>query len=168
MKRDHDRAFDDFVVARGAALRRTAYLLCGDWHHAEDLVQHTMTQVYSRWHRVRDPSAMNAYARKILVRAYVDTTRKRSSTETATGALPDVEATAAGDPDTRVALMAALDRMTPAYRAVLVLRFWEDQSIEQTAALLNKNAGSVRSATTRGLEQLRAILGDQLADLTHA
>ncbi|MCF2528355.1 SigE family RNA polymerase sigma factor [Yinghuangia soli] len=168
MKRKHDSEFDDFVVGRSAALRRTAYLLCGDWHHAEDLVQTTFAQVYARWHRVRDPNAMNAYARKILVRSYVDTARKRSSTETATGALPDVADAGGGDPDTRVALLAALDRMTPAYRAVLVLRFWEDQSAEQTAVLLNKSPGSVRSSTARGLEQLRAILGDQLADLSHA
>ncbi|WP_436774085.1 SigE family RNA polymerase sigma factor [Yinghuangia sp. YIM S09857] len=168
MRAENDSAFDAFVVARGAALRRTAYLLCGNWHTAEDLVQTAFTKVYVRWHRIREPGARNEYARQVLVRSYIDLTRKLSHGESPTGTLPDTPARGPGDPDTQMSLMAALARVSPAYRAVLVLRFWEDQSIEQTAALLDKNSGAVRSATTRGLDQLRAILGDQIAELTHS
>lgn len=168
MRAEGESDFDAFVLARGAALRRTAYLLCGDWHTAEDLVQTTFTKVYMRWNRIRAAGARHEYARQVLVRTYIDTTRKLSYGEAPTGALPDTPARSAGDPDTRMSLMAALAQVSPAYRAVLVLRFWEDQSIEQTAALLGRKSGAVRSSTSRGLEQLRAILGDQLAELTYS
>lgn len=168
MRADTEGDFDAFVVARGAALRRTAYLLCGDWHTAEDLVQTTFTKVYVRWSRIREPQARSEYARQVLVRSYIDMTRKFSHGESPIGALPDAPARGGGDPDTRMSLMAALAQVSPGYRAVLVLRFWEDQSVEQAAALLNKSSSAVRSATSRGLDQLRAILGDQLAELTHS
>lgn len=170
MRSETESDFDAFVVARGAALRRTAYLLCGDWHTAEDLVQTAFTKVYLRWKRIREPGARNEYARQVLIRAYIDMTRKLSHGEWPVGDLPDGPAPAhgAGDADVRMSLMAALSRVSPGYRAVLVLRFWEDQSIEQTAALLGKTSGAVRSASSRGLDQLRAILGEQLAELTHS
>ncbi|UGQ14056.1 RNA polymerase sigma factor [Yinghuangia sp. ASG 101] len=165
MKPEQEHAFNEFVTARGAALRRTAYLLCGDWHDAEDLVQTALTKAYAKWHKLRNPDAMHGFVRQVLVRSFVDSVRKRSSRETPSGTLPDTLRGASEDPDTRVVLLAALARVSPAYRAVLVMRFWEDQSIEQTAALLNKNSGAVRSATSRGLDQLRSILGDQVLDL---
>ncbi|MGC0421800.1 SigE family RNA polymerase sigma factor [Embleya sp. AB8] len=165
MRKNEETDFDAFVIARGAALRRTAYLLCGDWHGAEDLVQTTLTSVYLRWKRIREPAARAEYARKVLVRAYIDTTRRKSNGEAPVGDLPDAPAAREGDPDVRVALMAALSRVSPGYRAVLVLRFWEDLSIEQTAALLGRSASAVRSGTARGLVQLRTLLGDELAEL---
>lgn len=165
---ERERQFDDFVVTRGAALRRTAFLLCGDWHDAEDLVQSTLATLYATWHTIREPQAANAFARRILVRTFVDGKRRRWSGEQASDAVLDVAAARPGDVDTRLTLLDALERMSPTYRAVLVLRFWEDQSVAQTAALLDKRPNAVRSATTRGLEQLRAILGDQVAELAQA
>lgn len=167
MTPDQEEAFTEFATSRYGALRRTAYLLCGDWHSAEDLVQITLGKVYAKWHRIRDPAAGPAYARQVLVRAYVDHTRKRGHSEIPVGDVPD-SAGLGVDSDRRLALLAALAEVSPAYRAVLVLRFWEDQSVEQTAELLGKSSSAVRSATTRGLEQLRGILGPTLVDFAHA
>lgn len=167
MSPEQEAAFTAFAAARFGGLRRTAYLLCGDWHTAEDLVQITLGRVYVKWGRVKDAAAVHAYARQVLVRAYIDHSRKRGNGEIPVHDIPDTPGPDA-DNERRLALLAALARVTPAYRAVLVLRFWEDQSIEQTAALLGKSSAAVRSASTRGLEQLRDILGPTLLDLAHA
>ncbi|MFB6890818.1 SigE family RNA polymerase sigma factor [Kitasatospora sp. NPDC056327] len=182
MSPEHERLFDEFVVARYAALRRTGYLLCGDWHLAEDLVQTTLVKLYARWPRLRAQEAAYGYARTTLVRSYVDTRRRRGSYEVAA---PDLTVLVEGggrgggrpadgwpsgdrdpaDPDRRLDLLAALAQVSPGYRAVLVLRFWEDQSIESTAATLRQTTGAVKSATNRGLAQLRTILGDSLYEI---
>lgn len=167
MTPEREAAFTAYATTRYGALRRTGYLLCGDWHAAEDLVQITLGKVYAKWHRIRDPAAVHAYARQVLVRAYVDQTRRRGHGEIPVAELPDAPAHGV-DTDRRLALLAALAQVSPGYRAVLVLRFWEDQSIEQTCELLGKSSSAVRSATTRGLEQLRGILGPALADLAYA
>ncbi|MFB7471211.1 sigma-70 family RNA polymerase sigma factor [Kitasatospora sp. NPDC056184] len=174
MSPDQERTFDEFVAGRYAALRRTGYLLCGDWHLAEDLVQTTLVKLYARWSRLREPEAAYGYARTTLVRAYIDTRRRRGSHELTApepallvedGRNGERSAGAQPDPERRLALLAALAQVSPAYRAVLVLRFWEDQSIESTAAALRQSAGAVKSATNRGLTQLRAILGDSVHEI---
>ncbi|MFB8237252.1 sigma-70 family RNA polymerase sigma factor [Kitasatospora purpeofusca] len=174
MSPEHERLFDEFVAGRYAALRRTGYLLCGDWHLAEDLVQTTLVKLYARWSRLQAPEAAYGYARTTLVRTYLDIRRRRGSQELAS-ADPAVlledgrddgrRDAAPADPERRLALLAALARVSPAYRAVLVLRFWEDQSIESTAAALRQSTGAVKSATNRGLAQLRGILGDSVHEI---
>ncbi|MFF2348863.1 sigma-70 family RNA polymerase sigma factor [Kitasatospora sp. NPDC058115] len=174
MSPDQERTFDEFVAGRYAALRRTGYLLCGDWHLAEDLVQTTLVKLYARWPRLREPETAYGYARTTLVRAYVDTRRRRAAQEV-TAPDPGVlledgrgggrRTGSQADPERRLALLAALAQVSPAYRAVLVLRFWEDQSIESTAAALRQSTGAVKSATNRGLAQLRAILGDSVHEI---
>ncbi|MDI2125936.1 SigE family RNA polymerase sigma factor [Yinghuangia seranimata] len=170
MKPALERQFEEFVAARSRPLLRTAYLLCGDWHLAEDLVQTALAKLYAVWHRVHDTESVEAYTRRVLVRVYVDTRRKRSSQELPSADIPDpgVPPGAGEDSARRLALLAALARVTPVYRAVLVLRFWEDQSVEETAALLGKSSAAVRSATTRGLEQLRRVLGESVHDIARA
>ncbi|GHH68216.1 SigE family RNA polymerase sigma factor [Kitasatospora indigofera] len=169
MSPDLERSFDEFVASRYPALRRTGFLLCGDWHLAEDLVQTTLVKLYARWPRLRDPQSASGYARTTLVRSFVDTRRLRRSSEVVASELPDGPGPGtsggSGDPERRLALLAALARVTPAYRAVLVLRFWEDQTIEATAAILRQSTGTVKSNTSRGLVQLRAILGDSLHEI---
>ncbi|WP_327676482.1 sigma factor [Kitasatospora sp. NBC_00458] len=177
MSPEQERSFDEFVAGRYTALRRTGYLLCGDWHLAEDLVQTALVKLYARWPRLREPEAAYGYARTTLVRAYIDTRRRRGSHEVASpdpGALLEGGADGSRDggrtwvqpaPDRRLALLAALAQVTPAYRAVLVLRFWEDQSIESAAATLRQSTGAVKSATSRGLVQLRAILGESVHEI---
>lgn len=164
---DSDASFEEFVGARHGALRRTAYLLCGDWHFAEDLTQSALIKLYPKWARLRDPETAYGYARTILVRTFIDARRKHSSRELVRGEIPEVVARA-HDADRRMALEHALDRLQPSYRAVLVLRYWEDQSTEQTAAALNMKVGTVRSVAHRGLARLREILGESLDEIASA
>ncbi|WP_331767559.1 SigE family RNA polymerase sigma factor [Embleya sp. NBC_00896] len=167
MKPEKERLFDEYVAARYPALRRTAYLLCGDWHQAEDLVQNALERVYSTWHKMRDPGAVDTYTRRVMVRGFVDGKRLRASRELPSAEVPDA-ASPGPDSARRLALLAALGQVTPVYRAALVLRYWEDQSVEETAALLGRSSSAVRSASSRGLEQLRAILGDSVHEIARS
>lgn len=150
--------FDEFARSRQAYLRRSAYLLCGDWHLAEDLTQTALAKLYAVWRRVRMDSP-DSYARKVLFRTFVDETRRRRWWERSSVHEYDVAAPAQ-DPDLRLMLLAALRQVPARGRAVLVLRFWHDQSVEETAAALGCSTGTVKSQTSRGLATLRRVLGD--------
>ncbi|NUT95440.1 MAG: SigE family RNA polymerase sigma factor [Saccharothrix sp.] len=155
---ERDREFAEFVAARALVLRRTAYLLCGDWHRAEDLVQTALTKLYVAWPRVRKDGAVDAYARKTLVRASIDESRRGfRSRETVVERLPDtpVSGAAPADLDVREALAA----LPKGQRAVVVLRYWEDLSITETARLLGRSEGTVKSQAAKGLATLRELLG---------
>lgn len=149
--------FRAFAGARAGALRRTAFLLCGDWHEAEDLVQAALVKLYVAWPRVHSGTA-EAYARQVLTRAFIDSRRRRSSSERPTEELPDRSAPAA-DLDGRLDLLDALDALAPGQRAVIVLRYWEDLPVADVAELLRIRPGTVKSQATRGLESLRKLLG---------
>jgi RNA polymerase sigma-70 factor (sigma-E family) len=151
--------FDAFARSRQAYLRRTAYLLCGDWHLAEDLTQTALAKLFSVWGRVRKLDALDGYARKVLLRTFLDENRRRRWRERLSPHHDDLAAPAQ-DPELRLTLLAALRQLPARSRAVLVLRFWEDQSVEATAAALGCSAGTVKSQTSRGLATLRRILGD--------
>ena len=164
MREAHEREFDEFVFARQNKLLRTAYLLCGDWHLAEDLTQNALAKVYVGWHRIQQVERIDAYVHRILFRTYIDTYRRRRKQEILSAAVPDVAGTGIAS-DVRLTLLAALAEVSPRYRAVLVLRFWEDRSVGETADALGISEGSVKSHTHRGLQQLRSVLGDQALDL---
>src|SRR5206468_173099 len=112
------------VTARAADLRRTAYLLCGDWHRAEDLVQTSLIKLYRAWDKARGDGE-NAYARRVLVRTAIDESRRFWWRERAADVLPD---TAGPEVDTGIAVdvRRALAALPPRQRAVVVLRYWED------------------------------------------
>src|SRR5262245_12840833 len=161
--------FGAFVASRRQQLRNTAYLLCGDWHLAEDLVQTAFTKLYLAWHRVDRHEVLDQYVRRVLVRTYLDERRRPWRREHATE--PDSRLLDAGahhdpDPSDPRVLRNALAQLSERHRAVLVLRFWADQSVEQVAATLGCSVGTVKSQTSRGLAQLRAILGEELSDAT--
>ncbi|MDV9171017.1 SigE family RNA polymerase sigma factor [Streptomyces sp. W16] len=156
--------FDDFARSRQAHLRRSAHLLCGDWHLAEDLTQTALAKLYAVWRRVRQLESPDGYARRVLYRTFIDETRRRRWWERA-GALQEDVVAPASDPDLRLTLLDALRQLPPRGRAVLVLRFWEDQSVEATAAALGCSVGTVKSQTSRGLGTLRRILADSGKDL---
>ncbi len=160
MRGDNLREFDDLVAARSHALRRTAYLLCGDWHQAEDLVQLTFIKLYGAWGRVRREDGLDAYLRRILIRTCIDEKRRAwfRREHPASHAMPEVAAPEGPSVPEREALVAALRSLAPGQRAVLVLRFWEDQSVEETARLLGCSSGTVKSQTARGLAALRAVV----------
>jgi RNA polymerase sigma-70 factor (sigma-E family) len=158
--RQSDADFLGWVTTSRAGLRKTAYLLCGDWFLADDLVQETLTRLYGVWGRVSGSGDPGGYARKVLVNRYVDHRRRPSRRESPLAELPDVtgvEQPKSVDGD-RDQLMQALRLVPKGQRAVLVLRYWEDLSVEQTAQILGTGANNVRSQASRGLDALRTAL----------
>ena len=150
--------FRAFVAARQNALLRTAWLLTGDWQQAEDLVQTALVKVWPRWERVAALGDPEPYVRRTLVTTYLTWKRRRWTGEQPHADLPDVPEPADGldAVGLRAALTKALATLPPAHRAVLVLRFYEDLSVEQTADVLGVPPGTVKSQTARALERLAA------------
>lgn len=168
-----EASYREFVSVRRRALLRTAFLLTGDWHAAEDLVQETLTKLYVGWRRVRRRDDVGADARRTMLNAYIDSTRRPWRREQSVAVVPDHlgdgDPADRGAPDTRSRLLTALAGVPPRQRAVLVLRFWEDLSVEQVAELLDCSTGNVKSQTARGLDRLRDVLGeDQLTAIKDA
>lgn len=155
---ERDRAFAEYFAARSEAMRGTAFLLCGNWHRAEDLVQTAFTKLYVHWNRVSDHEALDPYVRKVLLRAFIDDGRRSWWSRERPQAVPVESAAAPVNSDDRLMLLEALGRVPPRQRAVLVLRYWEDLSVEETAALLHCSAGTVKSQAARGLNTLRAVM----------
>ncbi|MEV4413813.1 SigE family RNA polymerase sigma factor [Catellatospora sp. NPDC049609] len=150
--------FREYAAARRSALRRTAYLLCGDWHLADDLVQDALAGLFVRWRRVSARGDVDPYVHRMLVNGYLATHRRKWRREVATAELPDLPADAAARDGTREVLLRALAGLGPSQRAVVVLRYWEDLSVEQTAAALGCSTGNVKSQAARGLAHLRTAL----------
>jgi RNA polymerase sigma-70 factor (sigma-E family) len=155
---DRDREFGEFVDARALVMRRTAFLLCGDWHRAEDIVQTALIKLYVAWARVRKDS-VDAYARKVLVRTAIDEGRRGFfQRERSVDAVPEHPVT---DDSADFDLRLALDALPPGQRAVVVLRYWEDLSITETARILGRTEGTVKSQAAKGLAALRDLLEDE-------
>ncbi|MCW2736243.1 SigE family RNA polymerase sigma factor [Nocardioides sp.] len=159
-----DRAgFDAFVHARGAALARTAYLLTGDHHLTQDLVQAALLQAAKHWGRIH--TSPEAYVRRAMYHQNISWWRRRRITET-----PLVShdgAVESADTDLRLTLDQALARLTSKQRTVLVLRFYEDLTEVETARALGISAGTVKSTSRHALARLRA-LAPELAELIGA
>ncbi|MEO9321915.1 SigE family RNA polymerase sigma factor [Nocardioides sp. C4-1] len=161
--------FEDFARARTPALVRSAWLLCEDRHLAEDLVQDTLAKVFVRWDApfrgpIDDPVA---YAHTALTRTFLSSRRRRSSTERPLEHLPERPVADATDAtDLRLALAGALAGLAPADRAVLVLRYLEDLSVDETAARMGLSPGAVRNRSMRALGRVRPLLDGSLA-VTH-
>jgi RNA polymerase sigma-70 factor (sigma-E family) len=154
-----DDEFTGFVSVRLGALRRVAYLLCQDWQRADDLVQLAITRLYVRWDRARTMEHPDAYARTILVREFLGERRSGWARKVRLGAsVPDAEGPE-HDSDAVLDMRAALAGLPPRQRATIVLRYYCDLNVEQTAQLLDCSAGTVKSQTAKALEALRARLG---------
>jgi RNA polymerase sigma-70 factor (sigma-E family) len=160
-----DEEFSAFVTGRRVALLRTACLLtAGDPHMAEDLVQTALARIYVSWPRVRRSGSVDAYARRVLVNAYIDEVRRpRWRREQPVPELPDrPDAGPAGGWPDRVdgeVIRTALAELPKRMRAAVVLRHWLDLSVEETAGLLNCSEGTVKSQTAKGIARLRGLLG---------
>jgi RNA polymerase sigma-70 factor (sigma-E family) len=157
--RREQAAFEAFATSATPRLMRTAYFLCGDRGHAEDLVQATLLTTARRWHRARRQP--EAYARKVLVNLTKNRWRTlhRRAPEVALGAEVVLPGEDPGDLVLeRHRLMAAIRRLPAGQRAVLVLRFFDDLSVADTAAALNVSHGTVKSQTARALDRLRSAL----------
>jgi RNA polymerase sigma-70 factor (sigma-E family) len=159
--------YDAFVRARTPALLRSAYLLTGDQQLAEDLVQTALARTHRAWRRLHETGNAEAYARKIMYHAQISVWRRPRVAESLPGIVPE-----RGDgwldvgdrTAVRATLRQALLRLTPKQRAVLVLRFYEDRSEEETAALLGVTIGTVKSQTARALGRIRRV-APELGDL---
>ncbi|MFE6841731.1 SigE family RNA polymerase sigma factor [Streptomyces sp. NPDC057686] len=167
MREGRRDGFREFAAGRSGHLYRSACLLTsGDTHLAEDLVQETLGRMYLLWGRISRIDNPAAYAQTVLVRAFLTHQRRRSAGERPVGEFPESGAPAAGggDPELRLTLLEALGRLAPKDRAVLVLRYWEDRSVEETADAMNASSAAVRTRTTRALGRLRDQLGGSLSE----
>ncbi len=160
--RGEDEAdFEEFVVARSAALLRTAVLLTHDRWEAEDLVQTALVRSYRHWRRVRAGGDPYAYVRRVLVTTYASWRRRRPVQQLVELPADDRPDPSPGpDVEGRDEMTRALAGLPPRMRAVLVLRYWEDLSEADTAAALGCSVNTVKTHTTRGLTRLRAALAD--------
>jgi RNA polymerase sigma-70 factor (sigma-E family) len=158
---DAELDYREFAAARAAPLFRLAFLMCGNWHEAEDLVQTTLASMFVSWSRLRRGNSLEAYARRVLVNAFLSQRRLRRSRETPIAQFADVTAPAV-DQDLRLTLVAALRQLPPRSRAVVVLRYLEDHNIQYVAELMDVSPAAVKSLNARGLAQLRELLnGDE-------
>ena len=149
--------FEQFVEAREQALRRTAWLLTGDWGLAEDLVQTALARAWPRWERINRRDDPEVYVRRVMVNTWTTWSRRRWRGEKASPAV--AEAPAGGDVAAevamRLALRSALQALTRSQRAVLVLRVYDDLPEAQVADMLNCSVGTVKSTMSRALARLR-------------
>lgn len=158
MSAANEDAFRAFAVTRRPALRRTAFLLCGEWHQADDLVQAALVKLYVAWPRVRGDASPDGYVQRILVRCYLDE-RRRPWRRESPMELADADIAAPAQEDV-LDLQSALARLPRRQRATLLLRFWLDMSVAQTADALGCTEGTVKSQTARALSTLRQLLAD--------
>lgn len=160
---DNDReSFDAWAAATQHSLLRTATLLTGDHHRAEDLVQEALTKVALRWRRLRDEHP-SAYARQVIVRDNISWWRRNRREPVHQVEAPSIPS-ASLVVDRRLVLQQALARLTPRQRAVVVLRYYDDLSETQTAEVMGVSVGTVKSQTHLALRRLRER-APELADL---
>jgi RNA polymerase sigma-70 factor (sigma-E family) len=156
--RDEDD-YREYVAARLDGWRRTAYLLCHDWHLADDLVSITAGKLYRYWNRVRQVERLDAYVGRMLVNTWQDEARRSSRRDLAFGVDADAPAPPGPDVVERLTQLELLRRLPPRQRAAVVLRYYDDLSVQETAAALGCTEGTVKSLSSRGLQSLRALAG---------
>ncbi|MCF4138245.1 SigE family RNA polymerase sigma factor [Streptomyces sp. Tue 6430] len=161
MQAEHEAQFQEFVRARWSGLVRTAYLLTGDVHHAEDLTQTALAKAYRSWRRIARSDNPEAYVRRMLVSCNSDRFRKRRVAEALTAAPPERAGRdeAVGRVEERGSLLDGLARLPARQRAVVVLRYWEDLSEAEVAEVLGCSPGTVKSQASKGLAKLRTHPG---------
>ncbi|GAB7042481.1 MULTISPECIES: SigE family RNA polymerase sigma factor [Catenuloplanes] len=162
MQAELEQQYVEYVRSRLTRLRRSAYLLCGDWHRADDIVQATLTAVYLNWKHASRVGNLDGYVHRALVRRYLDERRLLWS-RVRLGEIPEHAATVAGADDhvgERDELAAALQALPKGQRAAIVLRHIEGLSVEETAHALGCSTSNVKSQCSRGLASLRARLSE--------
>ncbi|WP_406300394.1 SigE family RNA polymerase sigma factor [Embleya sp. NBC_00888] len=152
--------FVEFATSRQQSLYRLAFLLSGDQEGAQDLTQTALARLFRFWKRAARAEDLDAYARTVLLRAYF-TEQKRARREREAH-IPFEPPPAADMPDLRLTVAAALDQLPPRTRAVVVLRYWADLSVEDTAAVLGCSTGTVKTLSSRSRTRLRELLPDDL------
>jgi RNA polymerase sigma-70 factor (sigma-E family) len=175
MRAEHEREYIEYVRSQVRTLRRTAYRLCGDWHRADDLVQGALVLLYRHWRHATAAASLDAYVRRIVVNVFLEDQRRGWFRRVVPGAEARPDGTwpggtwpdgvrsardAEGDAATRLDLRAALSRLSPGQRAVLVLRYWEGLDVAATAEALGCAVGTVKSQTSHAIAALRRLLPD--------
>jgi RNA polymerase sigma-70 factor (sigma-E family) len=158
MRQSREAEYTEYVQARLPWLRRIAYRLTQDWQLADDLTQVAVTSLYTHWNLARDASSTDAYARMILVRAFINERRSPWSRRVLLGGGYPEHAAATADHDARLDVRAALAALPPRQRATVVLRYCYDLPIGQTASELGCSEGTVKSQTAKALAALRRAL----------
>jgi len=158
-----ESGFTEYVTARAAWLRKVAYLLCGDWHRADDLVQSAITRLYANWPRASRADNVDGYVRRTLVNTFLAEQRtswwRRVDLRGA-----DQERSAPGsDVEAALDLRAALDRLPARQRATVVLRYFCDLPVADTARALGCSEGTVKSQTAKAVDALRELLREPVA-----
>jgi len=148
--------FQDFVISRGRALLRSAYLLTGNLADAEDLVQSALAKTYQAWSRIEDRKALDGYVRRAMVNTHISWWRRRRLDEYPTDEIPDLPvADTSGTSELHDTLQRALDRLPQRMRAAVVLRFFEDMTEAEVADVLGVSQGTVKSTVSRAVAKLR-------------
>lgn len=161
MRKRDEAQFVEFAAGAVRGLRRTAYLMCGDWQRAEDAAQEALIRVYVAWPRLQRRDNLRAYATKAVMSAVMDQAKRPWRRELASERIPDEpdrRLDDAGVVDDRLLVVEALAALPPRQRACIVLRFLEQMSIEETADAMETSAGTVKSQTARGLDAMRGSL----------
>ena len=159
-----DEEFAAFVVTATPRLRRTAYLMVRDWHLAQDLTQLTLARMYASWGRIWRTANLEAYSRRVLMNAVFDQRKRRSHSEVVLAELPDRPGRSAADsPELHVALLRALATLPVRDQAIVVLRHWEDHSVDTVAEILGVSSSVVKMQSMRALGRLRELLGEDFA-----
>ncbi len=153
--------FDEYVARRLSSLRQIAFVLSRDWHQADDIVQGALTKLYLHWPKARAATSIDAYARTILIREFLRQQRSSWARLVSVTSLPPDRPGSTSDADTALDLGAALATLPVRQRATLVLRFYCDLSVEQSAQVLNCTPGTVKSQTAKALQTLRRVLGTE-------
>lgn len=161
MRPDPERDYAEYLTSRLPYLRRTAYLLCGDEHRAEDVVQDTAIRLYLKWHRVQAADNTDAYVHRVLVRQYMRQYRLAWSRVLIMDRTPERETPPAASVEERERVNKALAQLGRRQRMVIVLRYFCDLSVIDTAAVLDCSEGTVKSQTARALATLRGLLAEE-------
>jgi len=160
---DVDAEFEQYVADSFARLCRTGFLLCGDWQRAEDAAQETLLKMHRSWGRIERHEGLDAYARKTLARTLIDEwrrpwRRRENVAEDVSETAPAIPLDATTQVDDRAVLVRAVAQLAPRQRACVVLRFYLDTSVSDTATALGCSEGNVKRLTSDGLAALRVVL----------
>lgn len=158
MSGSRDAEYVEYVESRLTWLRRVAYLLCQDWHSADDLVQVTVTRLFTHWPRARRMENVDGYVRMILFRTFLGERRSLWRKRVLLAGFGPDNAAPGPDRDAVLDVREALATVPPRQRATLVLRFYCDLDVEQAAAALGCSPGTVKSQTAKGLAAMRRVL----------
>lgn len=160
---DPNDSFREFMAVHQQSLMRTSYLLTGDAHLAEDLLQSVLLKVLSRWPKLADVTSPQAYARRALVNQYISWRRRLARVaELPSAEPPDRPYSTEDSTIVRIVMLRALGQLPPKQRAVIVLRYYEDLTEHETAKLLSCSIGTVKSQAHHALARLR-VLAPELA-----